>query len=154
MQTRLSTTTEYRYTCLDDYGIPPNGSTFITFQVQAPNDAHIALKSPVKGEPIEIVIWGYFNTLSCIRLIPQGICSVTALGAVLDRGEYSPFTVYWGDSQIFLKKRDPTVNKFNTFLSLPLNYNLDDVKVGISTGFGSSGNWVFEGMFIFFKLTR
>lgn len=144
LQTRFVTTTEYRYTYLDRYGIPCNGSTFITFQVEACHDAHIALKSPIKGGPIEIVIGGWDNKRSCVRLTPQGNCLETYQGAVLDCNEYRPFTVYWGDGQILLKKGNAKAGKSNIFLNLTLNYPLDDVNVGISTGFGSSGIWMFE----------
>lgn len=142
--TCFSTSTSYGYMYLRDYGISTSGSTFITFMVQACSDAHIALSSPTKEKPIEIVISGWNNTQSCIRLRSRGDCSVTTLGAVLDCREYRPFTVYWGDGNIRVKKGNSTARKSNIFLSLPLNYNLDDFDVGISTGFGSSGRWIFE----------
>lgn len=142
--TCFSTSTSYGYMYLKDYGISTSGSTFITFMVQACSDAHIALSSLTKEKPIEIVISGWNNTQSCIRLRSRGDCSVTTLGAVLDCREYRPFTVYWGDGNIRVKKGNSTARKSNIFLSLPLNYNLDDFDVGISTGFGSSGRWIFE----------
>lgn len=145
MQTRISTKPEDEYTYLEDNGIPSNGCTFITFQVQTCSDAHIAVSPKLKGE-IEIVIGGNNNTLSFIRIISQGIRSETAYGPVLDCRELCPFTTYWGDGQILLKKGDTTAAKSNIFLNLSLTFNLDDVKVGISTG--SFGNWVFESMFI------
>lgn len=112
---------EYMY--LEDNGIPSNGCTFITFQVQACSDAHITLSSKVKGE-IEIVIGGNNNTLSFIWIISQGILSETANGSVLDCREYRPFTAYWGDGQILVKKGDTTAAKSNIFLNLSLPFNL------------------------------
>lgn len=145
MHTRISTKPEDEYTYLEDNGIPSKGCTFITFQVQTCSDAHIAVSPKLKGA-IEIVIGGNNNTLSFIRIISQGIRSETAYGSVLDYREYRPFTAYWGDGQILVKKGDTTAAKSNIFLNLSLPFNLHYVKVGISTG--SFGNWVFKGMFI------
>lgn len=142
--TRISTTRKYRYRYLDEYGISTSGSNFISFQVQACSDAHIALKSQMKEQPIEIVIGGCRNKRSCIRLTPQGNCLATNRVAVLNCNEYRSFTVYWGNGKIVVRKGNTTARKSSIFLSLPLNYNLDDVNVGISTGFGSSGRWIIE----------
>lgn len=141
---RISTTKKYEYMFLNENGISTSGSTFITFQVQACNDAHIALKSKVKEQPIEIVLGGWSDTRSCIRLAPQDQCLVTNVGAVLDCKEYRSFTVYWGDRHILVERGNTTASKSSIILNLPLDYYLDDVKVGISTGFGSSGSWIIE----------
>lgn len=143
--TRISTTTDYGLMYLDEYGISTSGSTYITFQVQACSDAHIALKYQKKKQPIEIVIGGWRNTRSCIRLTPQDNCSVTTMGAMLDCAEYRQFTLYWTESQIFVKNGNRTAEKSNIFLNLPLNFNISDIKVGISTGYGFSGKWMLEG---------
>lgn len=143
--TRISTTTDYGLMYLDEYGISTSGSTYITFQVQACSDAHIALKYQKKKQPIEIVIGGWRNTRSCIRLTPQDNCSVTTMGAMLDCAEYRQFTLYWTESQIFVKQGNRTAEKSNIFLHLPLNFTISDIKVGISTGYGFSGKWMLEG---------
>lgn len=143
--TRISTTTDYGLMYLDEYGISTSGSTYITFQVQACSDAHIALKYQTKEQPIEIVIGGWRNTRSCIRLTPQDNCSVTTMGAMLDCAEYRQFTLYWTESQIFVKKGNRMAEKSNIFLNLPLNFTISDIKVGISTGYGFSGKWMLEG---------
>lgn len=111
--------------------------------MRACSDAYIALSSPPKKIVIEL--GRYNNTLSCIQENQQGERSAIAFETVLDCREYRPFTVHWGDSQILVKKGDPTSDK-NIFLSLLLSYTLDDVKVGISTRCRPLGNWVFEGI--------
>ncbi|XP_011428609.3 uncharacterized protein [Magallana gigas] len=137
----FSTTKDGGYTNLTEYGIPYSGATFITFKVRACSDAYIALSSPPKKIVIEL--GRYNNTQSCIQVYPQGECSASASEPVLDCRKYRSFSVHWGDSQILVKKRDPTPDE-NIFLSLPLNYTLDDVNIGISTRCGPLGNWVFE----------
>lgn len=112
--------------------------------MQACSDAYIELRSPNKGE-IVIELGMKNNTLSCIQVNQQGERSTIARGPVLDCREYRPFAVHWGDSQILVKKGDPTPDK-TIFLSLLLSYTLDDVKVGISTRCRPLGNWVFEGI--------
>lgn len=114
--------------------------------MQVCSDAHIALKSPANGEPIEIVIGGWVYSQSCIWRTPQGEYFAINLERVLNCREYRSFTVYWGDRQILVEKGNTTAEKSNIFLSLPLNHNLHNVNVGISTGFGSSGRWIIEGM--------
>lgn len=143
MPQNFSTTKDGGYTNLTEYGIPYSGATFITFKVRACSDAYIALSSPPKKIVIEL--GRYNNTQSCIQVYPQGKCSASASEPVLDCRKYRSFSVHWGDSQILVKKRDPTPDE-NIFLSLPLSYTLDDVNIGISTRCGPLGNWVFEGI--------
>lgn len=147
----FTTTKGDGYTDLHDSGIPSRGTSLITFEVQACSDAYIKLSPPIKGENNTIVIelGRDNNKLSCIQVYPQGECSAKAQEVVLDCREYRLFTVDWGDGQIRVKKGDPTAPKSNIFLSLSLKYNLDDVKVGISTRCESSGNWSFEGIGLF-----
>lgn len=114
--------------------------------MRACSDAYIALSSPNKKIIIELERNN--NTQSCIQVYPQGELSASASEPVLDCRKYRSFSVHWGDSQILVKKGDPTPDK-NIFLSLPLNYNLDDVNIGISTRCGPLGNWVFEGIGLF-----
>lgn len=147
MQKTLYTTRNDEYTYLDAYGIPSSGITFITFKVQACSDAYIALSSPIKNKTMIIELGIYNNTLSCIRPYPQDEPSAVTYEAALDCREYRPFTVNWEAGQILVKKGDPTES--NTFLRLRLNYNLNDVKVGISTRCESNGIWVFSGMSLF-----
>lgn len=111
--------------------------------MQVCSDAHIALKSPANGEPIEIVIGGWVYSQSCIWRTPQGEYFAINLERVLNCREYRSFTVYWGDGQILVKKENTTVRKSSMLLSLPLNSNLCDVTVGMSTECRSSGSWVF-----------
>lgn len=114
--------------------------------MQVCSDAHTALKSPANGEPIEIVIGGWVYSQSCIWRTPQGEYFAINLERVLNCREYCSFTVYWGDGQILVKKENTTVRKSSMLLSLPLNSNLCDVTVGMSTECRSSGSWVFEGI--------
>lgn len=77
---------------------------------------------------LQYFIGGNNNTLSFIWIISQGILSETANGSVLDCREYRPFTAYWGDGQILVKKGDTTAAKSNIFLNLSLPFNLHYVN--------------------------
>lgn len=60
--------------------------------------------------------------------------------------------MYWGDGNICVKKGNSMVRKFNIFFSFFVNYNFDDVDVGIFIGFGFFGRWIFEGILIFLMI--
>lgn len=150
---KISTTKEYKYQYLDEYGIPAQGSTTLTFKVKACNDAHLAIRTP-EIDPLEIVIGGWENNRSCIRLISQGDCLSINVGGVLSCDEYRVFTLDWKGRegrQVSLSLGNATSDNSKTILSLPLKFRLLNVSIGISTGFGSSGKWLFQGIITFFS---
>nr|XP_022289492.1 uncharacterized protein LOC111101332 isoform X1 [Crassostrea virginica]XP_022289493.1 uncharacterized protein LOC111101332 isoform X2 [Crassostrea virginica] len=147
--TKISTTKEFKYQYLDEYGIPAQGSTTLTFKVKACNDAHLAIRTP-EIDPMEIVIGGWENSRSCIRIISMGDCLSINVGGVLSCDEYRVFTLDWKGRegrQVTLSLGNGTSENSKTILSLPLKFRLFNVSIGISTGYGSSGKWLFQDVF-------
>lgn len=113
------------------------------FEVKATNDVHVALSSSNTGEGqmYEIVIGGWGNTQSVIRLCPScphevevetiGILSGSEFrGFVITYGSDGPISVFkYGEGIPFMEWTDP--NPFQ------VNY------VGYSTGYGSDGEFKF-----------
>ena len=148
--TKISTTKEFKYQYLDEYGIPSQGSTAITFQVKACNDAHLAIRTP-EIDPIEIVLGTWNNSVSCIRMMISGKCFYVYESRVLNCNEYRSFTVDWKgreERQITVSLGNTASENDKTILSLPLKIRLFNVSLGITTGFGSSGQWLFRGIFL------
>ncbi|XP_061177651.1 uncharacterized protein LOC133186411 [Saccostrea echinata] len=138
---KLSTPNSYKYRYLTEYGIPITNSTSLTFQVQACNDAHVALRSSGR-RPLEIVLGGWDNSRSCFRTRVQGSCRTEHRGAILDCQNFQTFWVSWGNQQINVGKQDAGIG--DSILSFSLRRPLSDVEIGISTGFGASGLWIFK----------
>ncbi|XP_062587136.1 uncharacterized protein LOC134248762 [Saccostrea cucullata] len=138
---KISTPNTYNYMYLTEYGIPVTNSTSLTFQVQACNDAHVALRSAGR-QPLEIVLGGWSNSRSCFRTSVQGSCRTEHSGKILDCQNFQTFRVSWGNQEINVGKEDSGIG--DTILSFSLGQPLSDVEIGISTGFGASGLWIFE----------
>ncbi len=141
----IRTPNDYTYFYLEDYGRPSvaEGKN-VTFRVRARNDAHITL-SRTKGnwltDSYELVIGGWNNERTVIRKCHQCNPIATVFHNPLDENYYLPFWISWGDDIIrigsgntvgdneFLQWKDPDPH--------PINH------VGISTGWGARGIWIF-----------
>ncbi|XP_062586760.1 uncharacterized protein LOC134248371 isoform X2 [Saccostrea cucullata] len=138
---KISTPNRYKYMYLTEYGIPVTNSTSLTFQVQACNDAHVALRSAGR-RPLEIVLGGWSNSRSCFRTRVQGSCRTEHSGQILDCQNFQTFRVSWANQEINVGYQDSGIG--DAILSFSLRRPLSDVEIGISTGFGASGVWIFE----------
>ncbi|CAH1267833.1 CPAMD8 [Branchiostoma lanceolatum] len=134
-----STDTQYRYR----WDLPRLTGHRFTFEVQANNDAHVALSSQSQDmdDMYEIVIGGWSNTQSVIRRSKQGNNHATAsTSGINSPTEYRTFWITWssdgtiavgrgGETQPFMQWTDPD--------PLPIAY------AGYTTGWGSTGRWKF-----------
>ncbi|KAI8498912.1 hypothetical protein Bbelb_233650 [Branchiostoma belcheri] len=120
-----------------------DSSSLFTFEVQANNDAHVALSSQNQDldDMYEIVIGGWDNTRSAIRRSKQGANrAVSSTPGVLSSTESRGFWISWtvtgsisvgrqGEAHPFLEWTDPQ----------PLHV----AYAGYTTGWGSTGQWRF-----------
>ncbi|CAG2214236.1 CSMD [Mytilus edulis] len=137
----IHTENVYKYQLLSDHGITVTIPNLIKFKVKANNDAHLALLSSAnENDPLyEIVIGGWGNTKSVIRDKKQGDPKATHLGEVLNPNEYQTFYVTWKDGNIRVEDENNVKLMEWTDTTDPLRIT----NVGISTGFGASGDWQF-----------
>ena len=138
---------------LKRYGIPAQGSLAITFQIKACNDAYLVVRIP-ETVSIQIILGGWDNTRSCIRILGTSGCLSTSIGGVLNCYQYRSFTVDWKGwegRQITVSLGNTTSENPKTILSISLSFRIFDVSIGISTGYGSSGQWLLQGINTFFK---
>ena len=112
-----------------------------SFKVKASNDAHVALMSTQNlSDPLyEIVLGGWSNNKSCIRLKPQGHCLSPRYGAVLDNETYSLFWISWANGRISVGLLE--VVGENTIMTYQHSNPYDVRFLAIMTGFGSAGEW-------------
>lgn len=146
--TKISTPREIKYQYLDEYGILAQGSLAITFQVKACNDAYLVVRTP-ETVSIQIILGGWDNTRSCIRILGTSGCLSTSIGGVLNCDQYRSFTVDWKGRegrQITVSLGNTTSENPKTILSISLSFRIFNVSIGISTGYGSSGQWLLQGI--------
>ena len=140
----ITTPKSYDYLYLEDYGLYYAAEGYVVFLVKARNDVHLTLstrKGDWLNDSYEIVIGGWYNTRSAIRACHQCKPSVQTNHNPLDENFFLPFWVSWSANEIrvgqgtglsskeFLHWEDPG----------PLSVNY----IGISTGWGAEGNWIF-----------
>ncbi|XP_075156713.1 uncharacterized protein LOC142229992 [Haematobia irritans] len=126
-----------------EYKFFPISNGIFTFRIRAANDAHLALTSqPNENLPMyEIFIGGWGNTKSVIRRNRQQPDVVEVpTPRILQANDYRGFWIRWynqtitvgrqGEAMAFMSYRDPQL--------FPINY------VGICTGWGASGSWIFD----------
>lgn len=141
---RVLTPNVYQYWYLTKFGIPSQESTHLAFKVQACNDAHMLLK-PSNRRPIEIVLGGWSNSNSCLRTRVQGPCRDQYDGNILDCKEFKEFVISWKDGNIMVGHMNSGFR--DLMLDFQLKNPLSNVTIGISTGFGATGIWTFEGIY-------
>nr|XP_022289490.1 uncharacterized protein LOC111101330 isoform X2 [Crassostrea virginica] len=111
------------------------------FRVRACNDAHVVLRSSGRKE-LEIVLGGWSNTISCLRTQVQGSCRRRYNGRVLNCKNYQEFVISWEEGRIMVGKMNSGFR--DLILDFKLRKPLSNVQIGVSTGFGASGIWMFE----------
>lgn len=148
---RVLTPNDYQYWYLTKFGVPSQESTHLAFKVQACNDAHVLLQ-PSNRRPIEIVLGGWSNSNSCLRTRVQGPCRDQFDGEVLDCKEFKDFVISWKDGRIMVGHMNSGFR--DLMLDFQFKNPLFNMTIGISTGFGATGIWTFEGScFIYFLLS-
>ncbi|XP_048247355.1 uncharacterized protein LOC124145114 [Haliotis rufescens] len=140
----LETADDYHYHSVDDGGFHLNGQSSFTFWVRATNDAHIALlrnKGLYENDMYEIVIGGWHNTKSVIRDRKGGPILALARHVPLSGNKHLPFWISFSGGTIsvgagtevgtrqFMSWTDPTPTQIR--------------YVGVATGWGSTGKWLF-----------
>ena len=112
-----------------------------SFKVKASNDAHVALMSTQNlSDPLyEIVLGGWRNNKSCIRLKRQVDCLSPHYGAVLNNETYSLFWISWANGRISVGLFE--VVGENTIMTYQHSNPYDVHFLAIMTGFRSAGEW-------------
>ncbi|XP_063991103.1 uncharacterized protein LOC135169755 [Diachasmimorpha longicaudata] len=123
-----------------EYNFFPCTSQEISFHVQAPHDAHIALTSgPEESDPMyEVFIGGWVNTKSIIRKnrTKPDVTEVMTPG-ILDANKSCGFWIKWNNGTITVGREGEDA----PFLSHS-DPELFDIKFfGVCTGWGASGEW-------------
>ncbi|XP_072018635.1 uncharacterized protein [Amphiura filiformis] len=122
----------------------PNSVTAVTFKLRANNDGHIALSDERvdKDKLIEVVLGGWKNTKSVIRSCKQ--CSPLAEASTPDL-LMSPTE----DKHFYITFEGSVINVGIVGMAPILSHQFDEEPIinfiGISTGWGSTGQWTFCG---------
>ncbi|XP_067655796.1 uncharacterized protein 5-like [Haliotis asinina] len=141
----FSTPTTHTYHSLFDHGIKRRHHDFFTFKVKACGDAHVALQTNYQNSNLqmyEIVLGGWSNTRSVIRRCAQCTILTSYQGTMVSCSQYKQFWTSFVDGTIkagrggtvgqdeILSYTDPDPHTINYFAA--------------ATGFGSSGEWIFD----------
>lgn len=129
-----------------EYTYNPVPSKTLRFKVKAGNDAHIilsAVPSPSEAEPVvEVFIGGWGNSKSAIRVNrtkPDKDTQDTP--KILSGDEFRGFWVSFDNNVVAAGREGDDGNPFVKYTSPePLNINY----YGLSTGYGSHGEWIIE----------
>jgi len=120
------------------------------FRVRASNDAHMLFCPHTNISPnmniyvtgancFEIVLGGWGNGQSVIRSTPQGRALFTHRGSVLDRNAYIDFLIDYSGVDMIIYRQGVEFMRLNNWSSV-----IPSLKsVGVSTGWGSDGDWRF-----------
>ena len=117
----------------------------ITFSVKAENDAHVLLSGEVArnvrgNQYIEVVLGGWSNGGSIIRVGNQNWKERIATPNILDAGSYRDFWVSW-DQHVVKVGRGLAVGQ-QMFLEESYPSTLNVKHLGIWNGYGSGGAWM------------
>lgn len=123
----------------------------LTFQVQANNDAHIALGSSSVIYPggrqipghYEIVLGGWFNSKSVLRSSTGGAQMAEYHGAVLSSSEDRKFRISW-DSVVLTVERYQVSSGWEVMMQVTHDGTTSSYSITramVMTGYGGSGCW-------------
>lgn len=114
--------------------------------MKACREAHVVLEYSDK-EPLEIILGGWRNSQSCIRRKANGTCWTEYTGRILDCEDFRKFVISWKFKEIRVGQivKDESGPTLENILSLELNETINVADIGISTGLGTPGVWIFEG---------
>ncbi|XP_046373128.2 uncharacterized protein LOC124146734 [Haliotis rufescens] len=141
----VHTPSQQSYLPLAPLGVTVYMRTSVRFNLTAANDAHIGLYTPDNGavpqDMYEIVIGGWGNTKSVIRIRQQGSIKDSKNHTPLDSSRAKPFWVSWSSGVI--KVGTGTEVGVSTFMQLA-DTTHHVTSIAVTTGWGSTGDWVFE----------
>lgn len=139
----IETPNLYKYILLSDNGICIGNQVtdIISFKVKAKSNAHIALMSSNnEQDPLyEIILGGWDNLKSIIRYSKEGLPLAMHRGPVLKPTVYRTFYIKWNNGQI----RVEDGSKATIMEWTDTSSSFEIRNIGISTGWGSIGNWSF-----------
>ena len=137
---------KYRYIILPDLAASIQHNDLLHVKVKACHDVYIAL---INGESendqlYEVVLGGWNNSKSVLRTHKQQQPAArTSVGSVLDCTRFKEFVIKWTYSTINIVLSTNPGN--SCILRWWTQTKLNPIKnVGVYTGFGSTGEWIFD----------
>lgn len=126
-----------------ELGDSPFSQQFISFAVKACADAYLVLTSQYddSGPLVEIAIGINGDTRSAIRTVKLGGNRVVTRNSLLDCGNFKRFWISWKNSNFSVGLGN--YENENTLMSFRDDRRLAIINIGISTGLGSTGEWLF-----------
>lgn len=121
----------------------PFSQQFISFAVKACADAYLVLTSQYddSGPLVEIAIGINGDTRSAIRTVKLDGNRVVTRNSLLDCGNFKRFWISWKNSNFSVGLGN--YENENTLMSFRDDRRLAIINIGISTGLGSTGEWIF-----------
>ncbi|XP_069104488.1 uncharacterized protein [Argopecten irradians] len=131
----------YLYTKLNRYGYTLNRRKTFEFAAKACNDVHVALmgRGGETGKLYEIVIGGWQNSQSVIRIRKQGPQVDVNRGRYLDCHKYLRFKITWYNGEIKVLRL--VYNSWRTFLKWRDPIPLRVKSIGVSGGLWADVTW-------------
>ena len=128
----------------------PGDTSSITFDVKACHDARIGLESVTKSGEYEVVIGGHNNERNYIRrsnVPPDNEVDDRAHPGLLSCFEFRTFWISWQGGEVRVG-HGYDVNDISSVFVLWTDPSPFDVDImGIRTGFGSTGTWIFNKIY-------
>ncbi|XP_063413212.1 C3 and PZP-like alpha-2-macroglobulin domain-containing protein 8 [Mytilus trossulus] len=126
-----------------EIGDIPFKQQFLSFRVKSCSDVYLVLTSEYddEGPLIEIAIGLNGNTRSAIRTEKRGTNIVTFTRSFLNCRRFTSFWVSWGNQIIQVGMGLQENNR--EFMMMMDDRKLKIVNIGISTGRGTTGKWLF-----------
>ncbi|XP_046392464.1 uncharacterized protein LOC124160609 isoform X2 [Ischnura elegans] len=123
----------------------PVPSGLLTFDVQCPSNAQIALvsaRNPKEYEKfprLEVIVGGWENTKSAIRRDGSDRCVVTAeTPGIVSKDGPKTFALHWKNGAVYL---DGGSKGSDTILEYHSPEHIAVTHIGVRTSYGSSGDW-------------
>ena len=128
----------------------PGDTSSITFDVKACHDARIGLESVTGSGGYEVVIGGHINERNYIRrsnVPPDNEVDDRAHPGLLSCFEFRTFWISWQGGEVRVG-HGYDVNDISSVFVLWTDPSPFDVDImGIRTGFGSTGTWIFNKIY-------
>ena len=123
-----------------------------SFQVKCRNDAHVLLTAG--SREFEVVIGGWGNSKSCLRIIKQGACvgGHPANGPYCSTESMTKYRIDWYNNTLLVFQYLNTADADSLAIEILRIDEYDQYfidadfisQVLVCTGWGSTGEWIFE----------